>query len=321
MEFITNRTQYQVDLVKRLNKKIRSGWYKLSPSEQALWYGEAAKGAYNCSDLNRVELAVAQIALFLGLTVTVKTDWALTDIPLESDMERYLANVVAIRDHYASLTDALDFPTLPDTMNGLTVEGANNIEKTLELIYNRVYVPPTPVCLFSEGVNNSEVGGEWEAVSRTWYGTNFVNSMYTAGEPTMSVVNDDLVMSLSNSEPKTIAFGCFQKKEIIDFTLYSRLKAVFSECSCSGNWDEQFVSGVCLVKSLDTEKSMLRENTATEDNSIANAYFPEWGNDIVIEIPLDTIVGQGYVAIGLNAYSLNGEEVTMTAKLKSMWLE
>ena len=114
-----------------------------------------SKGAYNASDLNRVESAVLYLTNILtslpdelklyatakGVSwdaffdvpydptaygVTVKTDWVMEDIPTPSDMVRYLANVVLLRN-------ALQYATadLPSGMDNLTHDGANAIEKAL----------------------------------------------------------------------------------------------------------------------------------------------------------------------------------------------
>lgn len=131
-QFITDRSQYHIELLKRLRKKR---WVDMTSSERDLWYGEAAKGAYNHMDLNRVETAVAELANKFSLTLTTKTNWTVWDIPLATDMSRYLSNVVAIRNHCATLGSVSNFPTLPTNMNALSLEGANNIEKVLELAY------------------------------------------------------------------------------------------------------------------------------------------------------------------------------------------
>lgn len=132
LELITDRTQYHVTLLNRLRKK---SWSSMTASEQSVWYGEAAKGAYNYTDLNRVEAAVAELAEMLGMTLTTKTDWTLWDVPVASEMERYLGNVVAIRD---ACPGSPTFPEIPASMSGLTYEGANNIEKVLMLAYQSI---------------------------------------------------------------------------------------------------------------------------------------------------------------------------------------
>jgi hypothetical protein len=108
----------------------------MTSSEQMAWNGEAAKGAYNYTDLNRVETAVSELASELGLSLTTKTNWTLWDIPVQTDMERYLENVAAIRD---ACPGEVEFPDLPDSMNNLSFEGANSIEKVLLLVYEELH--------------------------------------------------------------------------------------------------------------------------------------------------------------------------------------
>lgn len=90
---------------------------------------DATKGAYNYSDLNRVERAVAEISDRAGLNLTTKTNWVMWDLPTETDMNRYLSNVMAIKEHFGINI------SLPTSMNNFTYEYANNIE----LILSRAY--------------------------------------------------------------------------------------------------------------------------------------------------------------------------------------
>ena len=87
---------------------------------------------YNYTDLNRVEAAAADMAALItaegyNVTITSKIDWAETDFPTFSQMERYLGNIKLIRQQFPALSGY----ELPDTMRGLTYVGANNIEKML----------------------------------------------------------------------------------------------------------------------------------------------------------------------------------------------
>ena len=86
------------------------------------------KGAYNYSDLNRVERVVAELSDKLNLNLVTKTDWRMWDVPTVSDMERYLYNVSVVR-HVCLNKDIL--PTLPTSMRKLLYHDANNIEKIL----------------------------------------------------------------------------------------------------------------------------------------------------------------------------------------------
>ena len=93
---------------------------------------EATKGAYNYSDLNRVERAVSEIADRKGLNLSTKTDWTMWDIPTEMEMNRYLSNIATIR---RSLTNTVNLPVAPTSMNNFTYEEANNIELILKAAY------------------------------------------------------------------------------------------------------------------------------------------------------------------------------------------
>lgn len=132
MTFITDRTQADVDRLLVLQTK---GWNNMTSSEREEWYGVATRGAYNYTDLNRVESAVAEISDSLGLGLVTKTDWGMWDVPTEADMARYLENIATIK---AAVSYRNNAPTLPDRMGGLTYETANNIEKTLVMLYQIV---------------------------------------------------------------------------------------------------------------------------------------------------------------------------------------
>lgn len=91
---------------------------------------------YTYEDLNRVEAAVEQLQAMaaqagIALTLETKTDWAMPGVfdektwPAYSQMQRYLGNVRAMRDALG-----LESP-LPESMNYLTWQQANQIEQAL----------------------------------------------------------------------------------------------------------------------------------------------------------------------------------------------
>lgn len=93
-----------------------------------------AKGHYNATDLNRVERAVQELAGRLNaaghnLAITVKSNWAINDIPTQSDIERYRANIATIHAALAMLSTT---PQTPNSMRFLTWAKANDIEKILQ---------------------------------------------------------------------------------------------------------------------------------------------------------------------------------------------
>lgn len=89
---------------------------------------KATKGAYNYSDLNRVERTVEELSVLYGLNLETKTDWDLWDIPTKAEMVRYITNIKRIRQ--ATLRPN-DIAAAPDGMNGLNFSDANNIERIL----------------------------------------------------------------------------------------------------------------------------------------------------------------------------------------------
>ena len=136
MKFVTNRSNLHVF---RLQQLQSIGWDNMTDNEKSEYMDYAAKGAYNYTDLNRVESNVAELASMLGLTLTTKTNWTQWDVPTESEMERYLGNVAVLRDTVIDrLGDAasdLRFPRLPNTMNSITFANANSIEEILYVVY------------------------------------------------------------------------------------------------------------------------------------------------------------------------------------------
>lgn len=93
------------------------------------------KGYYNASDLNRVGAAVTYLRdrfTEYGYIVDVapKIGWVQANIPTESDMTLYLANIGVIQ----GVIPLPDFtPEIPESMDNLTFTEANNIERVLEI--------------------------------------------------------------------------------------------------------------------------------------------------------------------------------------------
>ena len=91
---------------------------------------KTAKGFYNATDLNRVGHNVSYLAGVLyghgyNVTVSPKVDWQISDIPRIADMAVYLSDLEALKAAFYGTVP------LPDSMNKLTVEAANNIERLL----------------------------------------------------------------------------------------------------------------------------------------------------------------------------------------------
>ena len=108
----------------------------------ALIVNHTAADHYDYRDYNRVGAAVAYVAGLLNsaygfnVTVTAKHDWTAADIPTQSDIDRYLADIQTCRNAFAQLESTPDAPTAMR----YNVDTANAIEKILvdvdHLLYN-----------------------------------------------------------------------------------------------------------------------------------------------------------------------------------------
>lgn len=129
LHLITDRTQLDVDRVNALRKK---GYANMTPEERSTW-DAGMKGAYNYSDLNRVQSAVRYLRdrlLDMGYTVKLSDAklWTSQDVPTLTDMTNYLSDVKAIRDAFTVLKTT---PLVPDKMVWLNYVRANQIEQIL----------------------------------------------------------------------------------------------------------------------------------------------------------------------------------------------
>lgn len=129
LDLITNRTSQDVARMKELQAK---GLANMTAAEKAEW-STVSRGAYNYSDLNRVENAVKYLADQLnscGYPVEILgvRTWKATDVPTLSDMTRYIENVRRIRSAFSTLATT---PQVPASMRKLTFSQANDIEQIL----------------------------------------------------------------------------------------------------------------------------------------------------------------------------------------------
>lgn len=129
---VTNRTQADVSALAAALARCSAGTGTLADLQ--LIRSTASKGAYSCTDLNRVGAALAYVAGRLNaeagaaLRLSPKTDWAETDEPAASRLAYYLQMVRTVRD---ALAAAPSTPAAPERMAGLTAAGANAIEQIL----------------------------------------------------------------------------------------------------------------------------------------------------------------------------------------------
>lgn len=129
IRLVTDRSQQDLTTLIRLLEKPCSTW---SPEEKAEFLRARARGAYNVTDLNRVNLAAQHLAQKLGgFTLELdqlapnRTQWEEEDFPTPERMAHYLANVRRVTG-IAPVEIAL-----PEDMLALTLADANAIEAAL----------------------------------------------------------------------------------------------------------------------------------------------------------------------------------------------
>lgn len=83
--------------------------------------------AYN--DLNRVEEACRILAERFVISITTKTNWAMSDFRTETDMERIRKNINSLRNAFF-VRDST--PATPSKIKYQNIEEANNIETILQ---------------------------------------------------------------------------------------------------------------------------------------------------------------------------------------------
>lgn len=154
LNLITDRTQADVDYVARISAK---GWSGMTDSEKSEWL-LGLKGSYNYTDLNRVGNAVTYVSGRLTdagyfVPVSPKIDWTDSDIPKESDMQTYLEDVEILR---SALTVLPETPEVPEDMEELTYEEANDIERIL-LVVDALITNMINAYFYSNEINCGEV--------------------------------------------------------------------------------------------------------------------------------------------------------------------
>lgn len=87
------------------------------------------KGYFNASDLNRIENDTAVLAAASSLSLTIKTDWTVVDLPTQTDLTRIINNISAVIEYFELEDFTLEMPTTI-----LTYKHANTVEHNLSLI-------------------------------------------------------------------------------------------------------------------------------------------------------------------------------------------
>lgn len=129
IRLVTDRTAADAERVLELCRRGYDSW---TAEERAWWASTLClRGSYDDRDLNRVGTAVDWLAGELRrrgyiADISPKTDWTKADAPVQSQMAEYLADVERVR-----VAQGLYLAEIPGTMDNLTVDGANAIERVL----------------------------------------------------------------------------------------------------------------------------------------------------------------------------------------------
>ena len=130
LNLITDRTQGDVNRYLYLKNKSFSDM----TAEERLEWASDMKGAYNCTDLNRVEGAINYLIERMrgygygAADVETYRLWNMETLPTAKDMAKYLKN---IRDIRSAFTVMATTPPAPDSMQRFTYKEANDIEQIL----------------------------------------------------------------------------------------------------------------------------------------------------------------------------------------------
>lgn len=123
--WITDRTQDDIDRVKTLTAKARTSTW--TEDEKNEWLS-GMKGALSYTDFSRIESGISELAVILGASVDVKTNWSVSGYLTVSDASRWLSNIESIRSKNSGSSQIGQMPT---SMDKLTFETMNQIESIL----------------------------------------------------------------------------------------------------------------------------------------------------------------------------------------------
>lgn len=131
---ITDRT---ADDVEEWNALRQLGLPGMTEEQFATWRA-GMKGAYKSSDFNRVSEAynylasIMQTLRLISSYTTLKTTWEAGETPLVEHRTAYINGITQLKTAVSAIGD------LPDSLDALTYTDANNIEKVLINVYQRV---------------------------------------------------------------------------------------------------------------------------------------------------------------------------------------
>ena len=140
-ERVYNRTQADVDRVYTLKNKILTGGLAALSAEEKAEYLAGMKGAYNYTDFNRLGEAIAYLVERMkeldihDRSIIPKVDWVMGDTPTQSQVSNLLSCLTKLR---AKLSLPDDAPSVPNSLDNLVYQTANEMELLLWMIDQRI---------------------------------------------------------------------------------------------------------------------------------------------------------------------------------------
>ena len=140
-ELVYNRTQADVDRVYTLKNKILTGGLAALTAEEKAEYLAGMKGAYNYTDFNRLGEAIAYLVEQMkkldihDSSIVPKVDWVMGDTPTQSQVRNLLSCLTKLR---AKLSLPDNAPSVPNSLDKLTYQTANDMELLLWMIDQRI---------------------------------------------------------------------------------------------------------------------------------------------------------------------------------------
>ena len=140
-ELVYDRTQADVDRVYTLKNKILTGGLAALSAEEKAEYLAGMKGAYNYTDFNRLGEAIAYLVERMkeldihDRSIIPKVDWVMGDTPTQSQVSNLLSCLTKLR---AKLSLPDDAPSVPNSLDNLVYQTANEMELLLWMIDQRI---------------------------------------------------------------------------------------------------------------------------------------------------------------------------------------
>lgn len=180
-----------------------------------------SKGYYNYTDLNRVEEWCEYLANLLTsysypVSIVIKKDWSMQDLPNTEDMERIRKNIGGLKTAFYAYTE------IPENLNYMTIEKANSIEKILNEIDKilEAFENDFIYCGVASSSQNSRVWQQKFRRPKTWISQPYKLSQYAKTDKLIMIATDNGVIYKPST--KILGFITLDKRNDV----FASIKAI-----------------------------------------------------------------------------------------------